>query len=51
MAKKIKYGNVELPSENFDESNAIAHISIRLPLSLIKELKRLSLTEEHGGLG
>ncbi len=26
-----------------------ALISIRLPLQMIKELKRLSLTEEHGG--
>ena len=49
MAKKIKYGNVDLPIENFDETKTIAHISIRLPLPLIKELKRLSLTEEHGG--
>ena len=49
MEKKIKYGKVEIPAEDFDEANMIAHISIRLPLPLIKELKRLSLTEEHGG--
>ena len=49
MAKKIKYGDINLPIENFDEAKTIAHISIRLPLPLIKELKRLSLTEEHGG--
>ena len=49
MAKKIKYGNIDLPIENFDDSKAIAHISIRLPFLLVKELKRLSLTEEYGG--
>lgn len=49
MAKNIKYGKVELGPENFDEKNAIALISIRLPLPMIKELKKLSLTEEHGG--
>ncbi len=49
MAKNIKYGKVELGPENFDEKNAIALISIRLPLQMIKELKKLSLTEDHGG--
>jgi hypothetical protein len=49
MAKKIKYGKVEVPLDNFDDANAVAHISIRLPLNLVKELKKLSLTEEHGG--
>ena len=49
MAKKIKYGKVEFPAGEFDEAKVSAHISIRLPLSLLKELRRLSLTEEHGG--
>ncbi|MEQ1666113.1 MAG: hypothetical protein ABL927_12145 [Bdellovibrionales bacterium] len=49
MAKKIKYGNVDIPDESFDDSNAVANIYIRLPLLLVKELRRLSLTEEHGG--
>lgn len=49
MAKKIKYGTVTVPLENFDDANAIAHISIRLPFLLVKDLRRLSLTEEYGG--
>lgn len=49
MAKKVKTGNVNIPDENFNDENITAHISIRLPLSLIKELKKLSLNEEYEG--
>lgn len=49
MAKKIKTGIVNVPIEDFDDNNITAHISIRLPLSLVKELKRLALNEEYEG--
>lgn len=49
MAKKTKYGKVEVPSDDFKNENIMAHISIRLPLNLLKELKRLALTEEYEG--
>ena len=49
MAKKIKTGNVNVPVEDFDDENITAHISIRLPLNLVKELKRLALNEEYEG--
>lgn len=49
MAKKIKTGNVNIPAENFEDENISAHISIRLPLSLVKDLKRLALNEEYEG--
>lgn len=46
MAKKIKTGNVHIPVEDFEDENITAHISIRLPLNLVKDLKKLSLNEE-----
>ena len=49
MSKKIKYGTVEVPEEAFLDENITAHISIKLPLTLVKDLKRLALTEEYGG--
>ncbi len=49
MAKKIKTGNVNIPAENFEDENITAHISIRLPLDLVKDLKRLALNEEYEG--
>ncbi len=53
MAKKslskIKTGSVNIPMEDFDNENIKAHISIRLLLSLVKELKRLASTEEYEG--
>jgi len=49
MAKKIKTGNIEVPNENFADENITAHISIRLPLSLVKELKKLALNEKYEG--
>lgn len=49
MAKKIKYGKVEFPDSEFDDTNALLRISMMLPLQLVKELKKLSLTEEHSG--
>lgn len=50
MAKtKVKTGNVEIPIEDFNDGNITAHISIRLPLPLLKDLRRLALTEEFGG--
>lgn len=49
MAKKIKTGNVNIPVENFEDENITAHISIRLPLNLVKDLKKLALNEEYEG--
>ena len=49
MAKKIKTGNVNIPIEDFEDENITAHISIRLPLNLVKDLKRLALNEEYEG--
>jgi hypothetical protein len=46
---KIKYGKVEIPDEDFKDQNITAHISIRLPLELVKALKKLSLTEKYEG--
>lgn len=47
--KKIKTGSVNIPIENFDDENITAHISIRLPLALVKTLKKMALTEEYEG--
>ena len=47
--KKIKTGQVNVPMEDFDDENITAHISIRLPLNLVKELKRLALNEDYEG--
>ncbi|PIT99284.1 MAG: hypothetical protein COT74_09760 [Bdellovibrionales bacterium CG10_big_fil_rev_8_21_14_0_10_45_34] len=47
--KKIKYGKVELSDESFDDANALIRVSMMLPLNMVKDLKRLSLTEQHGG--
>jgi len=49
MAKKIKTGTVNVPIEDFDDENITAHISIRLPLNLVKDLKRLALNEDYEG--
>ena len=49
MAKKIKTGNVSVPIEDFEDENITAHISIRLPLNLVKDLKKLALNEEYEG--
>jgi hypothetical protein len=47
--KKIKYGKVELSDESFDDNNALIRVSMMLPLNIVKDLKKLSLTEKHGG--
>ncbi len=49
MAKKVKTGTVNIPVEDFEDENITAHISIRLPLNLVKDLKRLALNEEYEG--
>lgn len=49
MAKKIKTGNVNIPIEDFEDENITAHISIRLPLNLVKDLKKLALNEDYEG--
>jgi hypothetical protein len=46
---KIKTGTVDVPNENFKKENLMAHISLRLPMALVNELKRLSLNPEHEG--
>jgi hypothetical protein len=47
--KKIKYGKVELSDESFNDDNALMRISIMLPLNMVKDLKKLSLTEKYSG--
>ena len=47
--KKIKYGKVELSDESFDDANALIRVSMMLPLNMVKDLKKLSLTEQHSG--
>jgi metal-responsive CopG/Arc/MetJ family transcriptional regulator len=49
MAKKIKTGTVNVPIEDFEDENITAHISIRLPLNLVKDLKRLALNKDYEG--
>jgi hypothetical protein len=49
MAKKIKTGDVNIPVEDFEDENITAHISIRLPLNLVKDLKKLALNEDYEG--
>lgn len=49
MAKKVKTGNVEIPDEAFKDENVTAHISIRLPMTLLKNLRRAALTEQYAG--
>ena len=49
MAKKIKTGKIEIPDKDFKDENITAHISIRLPLTLVKELKHLALNPEYEG--
>lgn len=47
--KKIKYGKVELSDESFNEANALIRVSMMLPLNMVKDLKKLSLTDKHSG--
>ena len=49
MAKKTKTGSINVPVSDFEDENITAHISIRLPLSLVKSLKKLSLNEHYEG--
>ena len=46
---KIKHGTVELGPEEFADETASIRISMMLPMTLYKELKRLALTEQHQG--
>lgn len=46
---KIKYGKVDIPDESFKDENVTAHISLRLPLTMVKDLKKLALNEEYEG--
>lgn len=47
--KKIKYGKVELSDKSFNDENALIRVSMMLPLNMVKDLKRMSLTEQHNG--
>jgi hypothetical protein len=47
--KKIKYGKVELSDESFNEANALIRVSMMLLLNMVKDLKKLSLTDKHSG--
>ena len=47
--KKIRYGKVELSDASFDDANALIRVSMMLPLNMVKDLKKLSLTDKHSG--
>lgn len=47
--KDINYGKVEMPESAFKDENTMAHISMRLPLPLLKGLRKAALTEEYQG--
>lgn len=49
MAKKVKTGSVEIPESAFLDENMTAHISLRIPMLLLNDLRRLSLSERHRG--
>lgn len=50
MAKKtIKTGSIDLPEDEFKDENALIRISMMIPMTLYKDLKRLSLNEKQGG--
>jgi hypothetical protein len=46
---KVKTGVVEISEEAFKDQNVTAHISIRLPMTLLKKLRQAALTEEYAG--
>lgn len=49
MAKKNRRAKVELTQDDFKEENAVALVTMKLPFLTVKELKRLSFTDEFGG--
>lgn len=49
MSKKMKYGKVEIPDKDFKDENALVRVSMMLPMNLVRELKKLSLTEDYNG--
>jgi len=49
MMKKIKYGKVGVSDDSFDDANALIRVSMMLPLNMVRELKKFSLTEKHSG--
>lgn len=49
MAKKIKYGTVEIHPDEFKEENITVMISIKMPLLMLKDLRRLALNEKYQG--
>lgn len=49
MSKKMKYGKVEIPDKDFKDENALVRVSMMLPMNLVRELKKLSLTEDFNG--
>jgi hypothetical protein len=49
MAKKIKYGKVELPADEFADENISTRISMMVPQDLLMSLRKLSLNEKYFG--
>ena len=45
---KIKYGNVNVPEDAFEDRNVKIRISTFLPIDIIKELKRRALEKGIG---
>lgn len=46
---KTKYGKIELSEADFKEENVQIRISMMIPMTLYKDLKKLSLNEKHSG--
>lgn len=47
--QKIKTGKINVPDSDFKDENVTAHISLRLPLKTLKDLKKMSLNEKYNG--
>jgi hypothetical protein len=47
LAKKIKYGTVEIPPEEFLDENITALVSLKIPMTLLKDLRRQAKKEKY----
>lgn len=48
-AKTVRTGTVEIPDSDFDDNHIMAHISVKMPLAMVNDLKRLALNPKHNG--
>ncbi len=49
MGKKIKYGTVDFGPDELKDENVMVQISVKMPMPMLKELKRLALNEKYEG--